>query len=216
VSNIDLIKLGLVHIAALINVSGMFFRDQFMLRLLVLVSTLLYIMYYIIVPATPLWDAIAWCVVLIGVNAVVMVLIILDRKQFMLTDAESRLFRSLLTFSPGEFRKLMKAANWNDVHESRTLTMEGKTPESLFFILDGDIEVSKRDRSLSLPAGVFIGEIGFLLDRPASATVKVKSGARYVEWSREALSALLKEYPALKTALDARLSIDLAGKVAAA
>ena len=110
----------------------------------------------------------------------------------------------------------MKAANWQDVHDSRTLTMEGKTPESLFFILDGDIEVSKRGRSLSLAAGVFIGEIGFLLDRPASATVKVKSGARYVEWSREALSALLKEYPALKTALDARLSIDLATKVAAA
>ena len=85
-SNIDLIKLGLVHIAALINVSGMFFRDQFMLRLLVLVSTLLYIMYYIIVPATPLWDAIAWCVVLIGVNAVVMVLIILDRKRMQSPD----------------------------------------------------------------------------------------------------------------------------------
>jgi hypothetical protein len=214
-SNIDLIKLGLVHIAALINVSGMFFRDQFMLRLLVLVSTFLYIVYYIIVPATPLWDAIAWCVVLIGVNAIVMGLIMLDRKQFLLTDAESRLFRSLLTFSPGEFRRLMKAANWKHADDSRKLTIEGKSPESLFFVLEGDIEVSKLGRSLSVPAGVFIGEIGFLLNRPASATVKVKSGARYVEWSREALSSLLNKYPALKTALDARLSIDLASKVAA-
>lgn len=213
-SNIDLIKLGLVHIAALINVSGMFFRDQFMLRLLVLVSTLLYIVYYIIVPATPLWDAIAWCVVLIGVNAVVMVLIILDRKQFLLTDAESRLFRSLLTFTPGEFRKLMKAASWKHVHDARTLTIEGQAPESLFFVLEGDIEVSKQGRSLAVPSGIFIGEIGFLLNRPASATVKVRSGTRYVEWSREGLSSLLNKYPALKTALDARLSIDLAAKVA--
>lgn len=213
--NIELIKLGLVHIAALINVSGMFFRDQFMLRLLVLLSTFLYIVYYIIVPATPLWDAIAWCVVLIGVNAVMIVLILLDRKQFMLTDAESRLFRSLLTFSPGEFRKLMTAANWKHVHDTRILTIEGKAPESLYFVLEGDMEVSKQGRSLSLAAGVFIGEIGFLLNRPASATVKVKSGTRYVEWSREGLSSLLNKYPALKTALDARLSIDLAAKVAA-
>lgn len=91
-SSIDIIKLNLVHVAALINVSGMFFRDQFMLRLLVLVSTLLYIVYYLVVPETPLWDAIAWCVVLTGVNAVMMVLIILDRKQFFLTEVESRLF----------------------------------------------------------------------------------------------------------------------------
>ena len=53
-SSIDIIKLNLVHVAALINVSGMFFRDQFMLRLLVLVSTLLYIVYYLVVPETPL------------------------------------------------------------------------------------------------------------------------------------------------------------------
>jgi hypothetical protein len=129
-SSIDIIKLSLVHIAALINVSGMFFRDQFMLRLLVLVSTLLYIVYYLVVPDTPLWDAIAWCVVLTGVNAVMMVLIILDRKQFFLTDVESRLFRSLLTFSPGEFRKLMKAGNWRHVEDARTLTTEGKPPKA--------------------------------------------------------------------------------------
>jgi CRP-like cAMP-binding protein len=86
----------------------------------------------------------------------------------------------------------------------------------LFFVLEGDIEVSKQGRKLFLPAGVFIGEITFLLNTPASATVKVKSGARYVEWSREALSTLLNRYPALKTTLDARLSIDLATKVAAA
>jgi hypothetical protein len=215
-SSIDIIKLSLVHIAALINVSGMFFRDQFMLRLLVLVSTLLYIVYYLVVPDTPLWDAIAWCVVLTGVNAVMMVLIILDRKQFFLTDVESRLFRSLLTFSPGEFRKLMKAGNWRHVEDTCILTTEGKPPDSLFFVLEGDIEVSKQGRRLFLPAGVFIGEITFLLNTPASATVRVKSGARYVEWSREALSTLLNRYPALKTTLDARLSIDLATKVAAA
>jgi len=85
------IKYGLVHVAALFNVSGMFFRDQLLLRGLILISTLLYIAYYLIVPATPLWDAIAWCVVLIGVNGVVMVLIALDRKAFSATDPELRI-----------------------------------------------------------------------------------------------------------------------------
>lgn len=215
-SSLDLLKFGLVHVAALFNVSGMFFRDQLLLRWLIMISTVLYIAYYFIVPATPLWDAIAWCVVLIGVNGVVMVLIALDRKAFATSDPELRLFNSFRTFSPGEFRRLMKFARWHHADEPRTLTTEGNPPASLFFVLDGDIEVSKEGRSFPVPPGIFIGEIGFLLDRPASATVKLNPGAHYVEWSREQLTALLEKYPSLKTALGARLNIDLAQKVAVA
>jgi hypothetical protein len=83
-SSLDFLKYGLVHVAALFNVSGMFFRDQLLLRALILVSTLLYIVYYLIIPPTPLWDAIAWCVVLIGVNSVVMVLPSSTAKLFIL------------------------------------------------------------------------------------------------------------------------------------
>jgi hypothetical protein len=215
-SSLDFLKYGLVHVAALFNVSGMFFRDQLLLRALILVSTLLYIVYYLIVPPTPLWDAIAWCVVLIGVNSVVMVLIALDRKAFRLTDPELRLFKSLLTFSPGEFRRLMKLARWQQAHEPQTLTVEGKPAEALFFVIDGTVDVYKQERSFSVPPGIFIGEIGFLLDRPASATVRLQAGARYVEWSREQLTLLLKKHPSLKTALEARLNIDLASKIAVA
>jgi hypothetical protein len=73
-------------------------------------------------------------------------------------------------------------------------------------VLDGGIEVSKQGRSFSVAPGIFIGEIGFLLDETASATVRLAQGARYIEWSRGQLAGLLEKYPALKAALGARLN----------
>src|SRR5215213_5718553 len=176
----------------------MFFGDQLLLRVLIMISTVLYIVYYLIVPDTPLWDAIVWCLVLIGVNGIMIVLIALDRRALATTDPAFRLFKSFRTFSPGEFRRLMKLAIWQRAIEARTLTIEGKPPASLFFVLDGGIEVSKQGHSFSVAPGIFIGEIGFLSDEPASATVRLAQGARYIEWSRGELAGLLEKYPALK------------------
>ncbi len=48
----------LIHFATLGYVLGFLFKKQLVLRMLVLVSTVLYIIYYYYFPAQPLWAAI--------------------------------------------------------------------------------------------------------------------------------------------------------------
>jgi CRP-like cAMP-binding protein len=96
------------------------------------------------------------------------------------------------------------------------LTQENQPVECLYFILDGSATIEKAGRSTSVDAGVFIGEIAFLLTQPASATVTVASESRYVVWDAGALRRLLMRSPSLRIAFNAALNRDMATKVARA
>lgn len=204
----------LVHLAAFVYVLGFLVRDQLVLRGLVLFGTLLYIAYYYLHPDVPLWDAIGWSVVLGGVNLWVMWLIIRDRTHFNLSEDERQLFRAFQTLTPGEFRQVLKLAEWRTAGQKVTLTVEDETVERLYFVLDGEITIRKADRSFTVPANVFIGEIAFLLGSKASATVEVSPGTRFVQWPQQAFKHMLSRRPSLKMALDSLFNRDMAAKVA--
>ena len=212
---LELAKDGLVHVAALLTVAAMFSKDQLMLRALLLVSTILYIVYYAIIPATPLWDAMAWSTAMVLANVVMMARIALDRASYAMRQDEKRLFASFPNLAPGQFRRLMELARWTSARNDTLLTREGEPIDRLYFVIDGAIEVTKGGRSFPIRPETFIGEIGFLLRQPASATVTVKAGTRYVDWPADALAELLSERPALGVAMESRFNLDLATKLAA-
>lgn len=212
----DIARLGLIHAAALIAVAAMTCRDQLVLRALLVISTLLYILYYVAVPEIMLWDALFWTVVNLGVNLFVMTRLVFARTQFRLTAEERRLFAAFGSLSPGEFRSLMRIANWRRATASQILLREGEAVEKVYYVLDGSPEVSKAGRSIVLGPQAFVGEAGFLRRQPASATVTVGPGACYVEWPVAALSTLRMRRPLLKVALDGLLATDMAAKMAAA
>jgi CRP-like cAMP-binding protein len=110
----------------------------------------------------------------------------------------------------------MRLGTWKLADENTILTREGTTVESLFYVLSGGIEVRKKERTFALQPHTFIGEVAFLLDRPASATVTLNRGARFIEWSAAPLSRLLVRRPLLKDAMGARFNADLAMKVSSA
>jgi CRP-like cAMP-binding protein len=60
---------------------------------------------------------------------------------------------------------------------------------------------------------VFIGEIAWLLGTPATATVQVSPGMRYVEWDTAHLRTLLTRSPDLRISFEGMLNRDLAGKL---
>jgi hypothetical protein len=207
---------NLVHVAATIYLAGFLFRDQIMLRALVIVGDFVYTAYYLFAPAEPLWGGAAWSVVFICVNTVMISRIIADRAHFGLSEDELRLFRKLDTMTPGEFRRFMRMGGWRTAGAPTVLTQENQPVECLYFILDGSATIEKAGRSTSVDAGVFIGEIAFLLTQPASATVTVASESRYVVWDAGALRRLLMRSPSLRIAFNAALNRDMATKVARA
>ncbi len=205
----------LVHMASLLYVIAFIIRDQLMLRILVLVATALYIGYYYFVPATPLWDAIAWSAVLGLANVWVMVGIILERTTYRMNNEEKRLFGVFDTLSPGEFRKLLKITQWHKSTASTELTQEGKEVDRLICVMDGEIEVLKQQRRFQLSPVAFIGEVAFFRQIPATATTQVGPGSLYVSWPSAALRDLQANYPGIRIAMYERLNRDMADKVAA-
>ncbi len=205
-----------VHLAAGLYLVGFLFRDQIMLRALVIAGDVVFILYYLFAPAEPLWGGILWSVVFMAVNAVMIMRIAADRTHFGIEQEHLRLFQTLDTMTPGEFRRMMRSARWETATGELRLTEEGSPLSRLYFVLDGPVMIEKAGKHMTVEGGIFIGEVAFLLNRPASATVIVPAGARYVVWESVDLRRLLLRAPSLRIALDAALNRDMAGKVARA
>ena len=96
------------------------------------------------------------------------------------------------------------------------ITRENEPLHHLYFITDGKVTIEKGGRRVVSDAKTFIGEIAFLLSRPATATVTLEPGCHYCVWDSIALRNLLNSNTALKNALSAAMNRKLAEKVAQA
>jgi len=204
----------LVHIAAVFYVAGFLVRDQLMLRMLILTGTLCYLVYYYLALDTPLWDAIFWSVVMGSANLYMILVLSFERTTFRMSDDEKRLYAAFDSMTPGEFRRVMKVAEWVDSDGTQKLTEEGQTCDRLYYVLDGTVTIQKGDRKFDIPSGSFIGEVAYFLKQEASATVTVADGGRYVALPRDKIASLEKKSPGIRVAIHSVLSTDMAAKVA--
>jgi CRP-like cAMP-binding protein len=200
---------NIVHVAALLFLLGFLSRDQFILRGLVLLGDLLYVLYFYFAPDEPLWGGIFW-------SAMFAIAIFLDEVQFSLRADERKLFDLLGDLTPGQFRKLLKAGRQEVATVPLVITQENEPSNELYFIIEGKMTISKGGHRTVSEGKTFIGEIAFLLSRPATATVTLEPGCHYCVWDSKALHAVLNGNPALRTALSAAMNRKLAEKVAQA
>lgn len=204
----------LIHIGALFYIVAFLIRDEMKLRLLVLSGSVFYMLYYYLFPDSPLWDAILTTVILTVANLVVLFRIVLERSVFALSDEEKRLFKAFEGFSPGQFRQLLKIAEWHTAQSSTVLTTENQSLSKLYFVHDGPVHAKKGPHKFTLGAGNFIGEIAFVLKGRPTADVIAPSGTQYVEWNSAEINRLMAKSSAFENAMMALLSRDLADKLA--
>jgi CRP-like cAMP-binding protein len=190
------------------------FRDQILLRSFAIAGDFAYMAYYFTIADQPLWGAIFWNIPNIGINLAMIGLIMRDSRTSNLNDEELLLYRKLDTMTPGDFRKLMKWGKWHTATSDTVLCREGETLQQLHYVLQGPIEVDKSGRKIPVADGMFIGEIAFLKRRPATATVKVASGARFVTWQHDDLEKAQSRSDTFRNAIGAMLNADLVEKVA--
>ena len=209
-------KDNIVHIGALLYLSGFLFRNQILLRGLIILGDIVYIAYFFLAPATPLWGAIFWSGLFMLVNCWMIALIVAETKHFRLTPTERQLHDALVDVTPGQFRQLLKLAHEGTAEAPMVITQEGKPLDSLYFVLTGAIAIEKRGGRAMIDAQTFIGEIAFLLDRPATATVTLERGCHYFLWPAAELKKTMEAKPALGGSLRAAMNRNLAMKVAQA
>jgi hypothetical protein len=209
-------KENVVHLGAALYLAGFLFRDQIVLRAFVSAGDFVYILYFYFAPAAPLWGAVFWSTILVLVNLWMIIKLLADRRDFAMTQEERRFFGLLDGLTPGEFRWLVNAGEWRSAGEATVVTRENETLGHLYYVLDGAIDIAKAGHNFSIRPETFIGEVAFLLKRPASATVTLAPGTRYIVWDFGALRRLMLRTPSLAVALATALNRDLAEKVARA
>ena len=143
-------------------------------------------------------------------------LIFFDEVHFSLRANERKLFDLLQDLTPGQFRKLLKAGRQDVAASPIVVTKENEPLQHLYFVIDGKMTIEKGGHRAVSEAQTFIGEIAFLLSRPATATVTLEPGCHYCVWDSKTLHAVLDGNPALRTALSAAMNRKLAQKVAQA
>ena len=122
-----------------------------------------------------------------------------------MSEEDRRLHGLLDALTPGEFRRLMRAGSWHRADGAVTITHENRPLGRLTYVLDGTITIDKAGHRFTVEPPTFIGEVAFLTDRPASATVTLSSGARYVTWDMGRLRRILLREPSLRIGLGAAL-----------
>ena len=104
---------------------------------------------------------------------------------------------------PADRVALMARFTTKTFAEGDTLVAEGSESEGLFVIASGTVRVTKDDESgealvlADLGPGDVVGEIGIVLRRPATATVRALSAAVAMELTREGFAEAIKAYPTL-------------------
>lgn len=203
----------LVHLAALVSVAALLFRDQIKLRAVLLVSIALALVNNYDGSDATDWEDLFWNAVLFCINLAVLVQLMLDRTHIGLSDEEEALFDAFGLLTPGEFRALMRLASWHTAGASEEITREGERPDALYYVLTGGLFIVKGERVIPYGAGTFIGEIAFLRGGPASATVRLAPGSRYVAWPVAALDRHISGRGELRHAVTRLISHDMALKV---
>jgi len=202
-----------VQLALLFYVLGLLARNELVLRGLLLTGTIFYILYYYFISDTPLWDAI-WTSSVIGVTNLIMIVVILHEKSTVGMSPEmTTLYQSFPTLNPGQFRKIMRHADWITAAEDSTICTRGVRPDYLYLVSEGGVHLHRDGQDVTIGSGNFIGEISFLMDGPATADVVVPAGTAYVRWNRIKLTQLMKKSDRLSNAISALFINDIARKL---
>ena len=203
----------LVHIGSFLLLLAYLVRDQILLRAVIILGTIFYIVYYIFMEA-PLWSALLWNVSFVVINLIMIVVIYSDKTSFVMSEKEAKLYQVFYTLSPGEFKKLLKIADWFDGSSEEKITTEGEIPSRLYFIINGEALIARDDKKFIVGPNIFIGELAYLTKKPATATVKLTDKVVGISWKTTSLTKLLASNPQMKIAFDGLLNQDLAAKLA--
>lgn len=206
----------LVVFAAALQTVAYMFTNQLGLRILLLCGTFLYLAYYFVAAETPLWPAIIGTST-IGLSSIYgLIRVVLNRSRLFMPAEHIEILEQFPGLEPGVFRRLLRLGQIRHLEQNELLAVSGTIPKSLFYILSGDVSVSKSQVDFEVGEGTFIGEVSMIQGVGATATVSGKAHTRVIEWDRQRLSGEMAKDERLRLAIEALLTRDIARKLAQA
>lgn len=203
----------LVHLGALVYVVCFLFRDQLWLRSFAILGDLFYMAFYFGSLDDPFWPM-SYNLLSVLVNFAMIGVLLHDQRERPLDDRDMLLYQAFAGMSPGDFRRFRAKGVWTVADAETPLVTEGQAVDHLHYILVGAFEITKSGRQIAAEGPRFIGEIAYLQNVPATASVRAMPGCTYISWHHAALEAVTSRHDGLRQSLARLLSADLAMKVA--
>jgi CRP-like cAMP-binding protein len=204
-----------IHLANVLFLLAYLVRDIFALRLLSVVGSLSLYPYYVYGAAEPLYVPIAWNSVFVLINIVQLYRLFMSRRPVSLSAAERMVYEAVFgPLSEREFAQVLAAAERRTAQDGSCLIQEGERGPELLLLGEGEASVRVGTSEVArIGVHRFVGEMSYLSEQPASASVWAEGALEYFAWPCSALRELLAGAPALQAKVQQILGSELAEKV---
>jgi CRP-like cAMP-binding protein len=181
------------HLSYVLIAISYWLTDIFWLRLVAIVGLSFEILYFSF-SGGDLRTGIGWDLVFIGINAYQLYRLVQDRLSLRLPEADRELLRSVLTgLDDAQIARLLLAGEFCEIADGTTLAKEGEPLERLYFLCAGRVDVTIGSRAVSnLERGNFVGEVAFLTEKPATATVIADGAVRALVFDKDRLTRFFR------------------------
>src|SRR5262249_10045784 len=181
------------HLSYVLIAISYWLTDIFWLRLVAIVGLSFEILYFSF-SGGDLRTGIGWDLVFIGINAYQLYRLVQDRLSLRLPEADRELLRSVMTgLDDAQIARLLLAGEFCEIADGTTLAKEGEPLERLYFLCAGRVDVTIGSRAVSkLERGNFVGEVAFLTEKPATATVIADGAVRALVFDKDRLTRFFR------------------------
>ena len=202
------------HLSYLLIAISYWLTDIFWLRLVAVVGLSLEILYF--------WHSggdlragIGWDLIFIAINLYQLYRLMKDRLSLRLPETERDLLRTAFVgLDDAQIARLLAAGEFVDLPGGTILAEESRPLDKIFFICSGRVEVTIAGRAVSqVERGSFIGEVAFLTDTPATATVTAEGDVRALAFERAKLKRFFDNEEEVAGLIYQLLGRELAGKI---
>jgi len=202
------------HISYVLIAISYWLTDIFWLRVVAVVGLSFEILYFWH-SGGDLRTGMGWDLIFIAINLYQLYRLVKDRLSLRLPEADRDLLRSVFTgLDDSQIARLLIAGEFCDFAGGTTLAEENEALERIFFVCSGSARVMIGGREVShLEKGSFVGEVAFLTDKPATATVIAEGDMRALAFDRGELRRFFDKETEVAGLIYQPLGRELANKI---
>jgi CRP-like cAMP-binding protein len=202
------------HLSYVLIAVSYWLTDMFWLRLVAVVGLALEILYFWL-SGGDLRAGMGWDLIFIAINLYQIYRLARDRLSLRLPESDRELLRSVfIGLDDAQIARLLVAGEFCDIADGTTLAEENQTLERIFFSCSGRVRVMIAGRQVShLERGNFVGEVAFLTERPATATVIAEGSVRALAFERGMLNQFFRNEAEVAGLIYQLLGRELAHKI---
>jgi len=202
------------HLSYVLIAVSYWLTNMFWLRLVAVVGLSLEILYFWL-SGGDLRTGIGWDLIFISINLYQIYRLVNDRLSLRLPEPDRELLRSVFAgLDDAQIARLLIAGELCEITEGTTLAEENQPLRKLFFICAGRVRVTIAGREIShLERGNFVGEVAFLTEKPATATVIAEGAVRALVFETGKLNQFFRHEAEVAGLIYQLLGRELAHKI---